>query len=265
MATKALTDTGFAVTGRQYDGMTDATITSNGSLTGGGSISSDGEYITGDSVSIAPGGSATFGSRNAGTETATGSLTLAGSQAGDYTLPRHRHCHHQQGDAGHHRQRQSATYADTLGGLTYSESGLQTGDSMNGGAGVTNENSTTSAAGTVLSHANGFDVSHSPFAIVQNTLGVSDGNGGGNYNIVYTGANLVLSAKAAHRHRLYGFRPRLLGTTNATISSNGSLTGGGSVSSDDEYITGDAVSQSPAAERPPSATGTPAWIPLPAA
>ncbi len=86
MATKALTDTGFAVTGRQYDGMTDATITSNGSLTGGGSISSDGEYITGDSVSIAPGGSATFGSRNAGTETATGSLTLAGSQAGDYTL-----------------------------------------------------------------------------------------------------------------------------------------------------------------------------------
>ncbi len=114
---------------------------------------------------------------------------------------------------------------------------------MNGGAlGVTNENSTTSAAGTVLSHANGFDVSHSPFAIVQNTLGVSDGNGGGNYNIVYTGANLVLSAKALTDTGFTVSGRAYDGTTNATISSNGSLTGGGSVSSDDEYITGDAVS-----------------------
>ena len=86
LAAKALSDTGFAVSGRTYDGLTDATITSNGALTSGGSTSGDGEYVTGDTVSIAGGGTATFGSKNAGSETATGSLSLAGTQAADYTL-----------------------------------------------------------------------------------------------------------------------------------------------------------------------------------
>ena len=88
LSKKTLTvDTGFAVAGRTYDGLTDATITSKSAhSTGGGSTSGDGEYVTGDTVSIIAGGTATFGSKNAGSETATGSLTLTGAQAADYTL-----------------------------------------------------------------------------------------------------------------------------------------------------------------------------------
>ena len=47
--------------GKTYDGTTAATISSNGSLTNGGTTGSDGKYMTGDTVSIATGGSATFG------------------------------------------------------------------------------------------------------------------------------------------------------------------------------------------------------------
>ena len=85
-APRRLTDTGFAVNNKTYDSTTTATISSNGSLTGGGSTPRRRQVHTGDTVSIATGGSATFGSANAGSQTATGSLTLTGSDAANYTL-----------------------------------------------------------------------------------------------------------------------------------------------------------------------------------
>ena len=72
--------------GKTYDGGTTATISSNGSLTRGGTTSGDGEYIGSDVVAIAPGGSATFNSANVGLRTATGSLTLQGTDDANYTL-----------------------------------------------------------------------------------------------------------------------------------------------------------------------------------
>ena len=87
---------------------------------------------------------------------------------------------------------QSATYGDTLGSLNYATSGLVGSDVFTG--------SLTTAhggAGTVLTHANGVDVTGSPFAITQGSLAINDGNGGNNYAINYTGNNVTLAAKAA--------------------------------------------------------------------
>ena len=86
IAQKALTDSGFAVNGKTYNASTTAAISSNGSLTNGGATSGDGKYATGDTVSIASGGTATFGAANAASQTATGSLTLQGADAANYTL-----------------------------------------------------------------------------------------------------------------------------------------------------------------------------------
>src|SRR5581483_2470671 len=86
VAQKALTVSGFAVNGKTYDGTTAATISSNGSLTGGSASSGDGKYVTSDLVSIAAAGSASFNSANVGSRTATGSLTLQDADAGNYTL-----------------------------------------------------------------------------------------------------------------------------------------------------------------------------------
>ena len=72
--------------GKTYNASTTASISSNGSLTNGGTTSGDGKYLTNDVVSIASGGSAGFGLANAGLQTATGSLTLQGTDAADYTL-----------------------------------------------------------------------------------------------------------------------------------------------------------------------------------
>jgi hypothetical protein len=79
---------------------------------------------------------------------------------------------------------QSATYGDTLGTLTYRTSGLVGDDSLTGAL-----TTAYGGAGTVLKHANGFDVSGSPFAITKGSLDNS------NYSISYTGANLTLEAK----------------------------------------------------------------------
>jgi hypothetical protein len=87
---------------------------------------------------------------------------------------------------------QSATYGDTLGALTYATSGL-VGSDVFAGALTTGYGGT----GTVLSHANGFNVTGSPFAITQGSLAINDGNSGNNYAINYTGNNVTLSAKAA--------------------------------------------------------------------
>jgi hypothetical protein len=81
LAAKTLTDTGFTVTNKTYDGTTAATITADGSLVG---------VVAGDTVSLNNGGaSATFDNKNVGTThtiTAAG-YALSGPQAGDYTLP----------------------------------------------------------------------------------------------------------------------------------------------------------------------------------
>ncbi|MDE3016602.1 MAG: hypothetical protein KGI29_06770, partial [Pseudomonadota bacterium] len=79
-------------------------------------------------------------------------------------------------------------------------------------------------AGTVLTHANGVDVSGSPFAITQGTLTVADGNGGANYSITYTGANLTLAAKALavtadNASRLYDHQnPAFTGTISGFVT-----------------------------------------------
>ena len=70
--------------------------------------------------------------------------------------------------------------------MTYASSGLVSGDSLTGTLTTAH-----GGAGTVLKHANGFDVSGSPFAITQGSLDNS------NYTITYTGNNLALAAKAA--------------------------------------------------------------------
>ena len=183
-----LTITGFAVAGRSYDGLTDATITSNGSLSG---------LVSGDSVSLNSGSaSATFGSKNAGTETATASGYALSSGNGN-------------NDANNYiltqptanatistkpitvtANGQSDTYGDTLGTLSYGNTGLATGDSFTGALTTAH-----GGAGTVLDNANGFNVSGSPFAITQGSLTINDGNGGNNYAITYNSANLTLAAK----------------------------------------------------------------------
>src|SRR6185437_7671693 len=125
--------------------------------------------------------------------TASG-YTLAGAQAGDYTFT-------QPSTAGTVHisalgitvtaDPEAATYGDTLGALTYSNTGLGTGDSFTGTLTTAH-----GGAGTVLKHANGFDVSGSPFSITQGSLAINDGNGGANYAITYVGSNLTLAAKA---------------------------------------------------------------------
>ena len=88
IAQKALTDSGFAVNGKTYNASTTASISSNGSLTNGGRQrpAATASIITNDVVSIASGGSATFNSANVGLRTATGSLTLQGTDDANYTL-----------------------------------------------------------------------------------------------------------------------------------------------------------------------------------
>ena len=123
---------------------------------------------------------------------------------------------------------ESATYGDTLGALAYTNSGLAAGDSFGACA-----HHGAWRSGTVLKHANGFDVSGSPFAITQGSLTVSDGNGGANYSITYNSANLTLTAKALTDTGFAVNNKTYDGTTAATISANGSLSGA---------VAGDTVS-----------------------
>src|SRR5581483_4679501 len=90
-------------------------------------------------------------------------------------------------------------------------------------------------AGTVLKHANGFDVSGSPFTITQGTLAINDGNGGSNYALTYVGANLTLSAKTltiasgvSANNKVYD------ATTAATLTYSGPTLAG--------VVAGDTVS-----------------------
>jgi filamentous hemagglutinin family protein len=216
--------TGFAVSDKTYDGTTTAAITSNGSLSG---------VVGGDAVALnSSGASATFDNRNAGTThtvTASG-YTLSGAEAGNYTFTQPAAVNVSIFARGLTVTANplSYTYADTLGTLTYSNSGLGTGDSFTGALTTAH-----GGAGIVLKHANGFDVSGSPFVITQGTLTVNDGNGGNNYSITYNSANVTLLAKALS---VLGFTvadKTYDGTTAATISADGSLVG---------VVAGDTVS-----------------------
>jgi hypothetical protein len=81
---------------------------------------------------------------------------------------------------------QSAIYGDTLGTLAYQI----TSGSLYGSDGLSGALTTAhGGAGTALRHANGFDVTGSPFAITRGTLN------NGDYAITYIGANLTLAAK----------------------------------------------------------------------
>ncbi len=182
LAAKTLTDTGFAVAGRTYDGLTDAAIIGNGSLTGGGAISSDGEYLTGDDVSIAGGGSASFGSRNAGSETATGNLSLAGNQAGDYILTA-----------------PTATAAITAEALTITAQANSKTYDGNASAAAT---PTITAGAVMTGDSAGFSETYggknagTGLTLTPSGL-VSDGNGGANYTYTFdTSANGIITAKA---------------------------------------------------------------------
>jgi filamentous hemagglutinin family protein len=217
LSAKTLTDTGFAAANKTYDGTLAATITSDGSLSG--VVASDTVNIDNSSAS------ALFDNKNAGTThvvTASG-YSLTGAQSGDYTLTQPSTAasvHISAKSLTVTADAESATYGDTLGALTYSDSGLAAGDSFTGTLTTAH-----GGAGTVLKHANGFDVSGSPFTITQGTLTVNDGNGGNNYAITYNSANLTLAAKALTDTGFAAANKTYDGTTAATITTDGSLTG----------------------------------------
>ena len=121
-----------------------------------------------------------------------------------------------------------ATYGDTMGTLAYTlTSGTLYGSDAFSGALTTAHG----GAGTVLSHANGFDVG-TPTGITQGSL-IAGGNSGNNYAITYVGANLMLAAKGISIAGFAAANKTYDGTTDATISSNGSLSG---------TVSGDTVS-----------------------
>jgi hypothetical protein len=185
-----LTISGFAASNKTYDGGTTATISSNGSLSG---------IVGSDSVSLNTGtASATFDNRNVGT---THTLTASGyslnsgngnNDANNYNLtqPTAANVTISAKPITITANGQSGTYGGNVPSLTYGNSGLATGDAFTGTLTTAH-----GGAGTVLKHANGFDVSGSPFGITQGSLTINDGNAGNNYAITYNGANLTLAAK----------------------------------------------------------------------
>ncbi len=88
--------TAGSVNGKTYDGGTSATVLSNGAL--GGVFGSD-------TVTLALGG-VSFGNKNAGSESVSGTYSIGGADAGNYQFAPgcrdrslHRHRYDQQGDA----------------------------------------------------------------------------------------------------------------------------------------------------------------------
>ncbi len=209
---KGLSITGFAAADKTYDGTVAAAITSDGSLVG--ALGADAVSINDTSAT------ATFDTKHVGTThtvTAAG-YTLAGAQAGDYSLSA-------QPATGANvtisqkaltvtADAQSATYGDTLGTLTYSESGLLGGDSLTGTLTTAH-----GGAGTVLSHTDGFDVSGSPYAITQGTLANAD------YAFTYNSAGLTLTPKGLSITGFAAADKTYDGTVAAAITSDGSLVG----------------------------------------
>ncbi len=190
IAQKAATISGMTAGNKVYDGTIAATIDNSADTVNG--------VIGGDVVTVnAAGATGIFSDKNIGvgkTVTAAG-VALAGADAGNYTLSS------QPTATANITARaitvtadaQSATYGDTLQALTYqlTAGALQGTDSYAGAL-----TTASGGAGTVLKHANGFDVVGSPFAILQGTLAINDGNGGNNYTLTYVGGNVTLSAKA---------------------------------------------------------------------
>ena len=235
IAQKALTDSGFAVNGKTYNASTTATISSNGSLTNGGTTSGDGKYLTNDVVSIASGGSASFGSANAGSQTATGSLTLQGTDAADYTLT---------------APTASATIAQEAITITAANQNQSYGFGGTSGALGTGFNNT----GTIYnSDITGVTLSTNATSSTSNnynagtwtiTPSSASGSGVANYSITYTpnSGTLDIAQKALTDSGFAVNGKTYNASTTATISSNGSLTNGGTTSGDGKYLTNDVVS-----------------------
>ncbi len=125
---------------------------------------------------------------------------------------------------------QAYTYGDTLGTLSYNESGLVSGDSLSGALTVTGIGGT----GTLLDHANGADVSGSPFTIAQGSL-----TAGSNYTITYNSANLTLAAKTLTVSGVTASNKPYDGTTSGPLSGTPDLSG--AISGDNVLLTGTGV------------------------
>ena len=228
LAAKGISITGFAAASKTYDGSISASITSDGSLSGA---------VAGDDISINNvSSSASFDNKHAGTThivNASG-YTLSGAQAGNYSLS-------QQPTASNVTISQkpltvtadsvNSIYGNTLAVFTYSTSGLLGSDSLDGALTTAN-----SGGGTVLSHANGFDVSGSPFAITQGTLSNSD------YAITYNSAKLTLAAKGISITGFAAASKIYDGGISASITNDGSLSG--AVAGDDININNAGASAS---------------------
>ena len=207
-----MTITGFAVNNKTYDGLTTATISANGSLSG---------VVSGDSVSQNSGSaSATFDNANVGTThtvTASG-YALGNTDAGDYSLTQPTATNVTISARGLTitASDQTQTYGfGSLGTTGFTSSGLQNGETIGGVTLTTNDTTSTSGnykAGTYTI---------TPSAATGGTFSAS------NYSISYANAptGLTVNAKALTVTGFAANNKTYDSTTNATISSNGSLSG----------------------------------------
>jgi hypothetical protein len=179
---KSVTITGVGVADRIYNGNTNATITGTPTISG---------KVTGDDVSVAGAGSASFTTADAGAvklATISG-YSLTGTAASNYQLtglPISASAEISKKTLTVTAQTQTKTYGDADPALTYGSSGLVGSDSISGS--LTRE--VGSNVGT--------------YAIEQGSL-----DAGSNYNINFTGANLTigeatLSVVADSQSKTYG-------------------------------------------------------------
>jgi hypothetical protein len=226
-----LTITGLSGTNKVYDGLTSDTVTGSPTLN---------TVVTNDLVTL-NNGTASFADKNVGNNktVAFSGYSVSGHDAGDYSLsqPANSTANITAKAITVTADAESGTYGGNVPTLTYSNSGLAAGDSFTGTLTTAH-----GGAGTQMVHANGFDVSGSPFAITQGSLIVNDGNGGNNYSITYNSNNLTLAAKSLTDTGFAAANKTYDGTTAATITADGSLTGGSNGTNDGKYITGDTVS-----------------------
>lgn len=182
-ATLTVTAAATGATNKVYDGTTAAA-----------GVNLSDNRVAGDVLTVANTG-ITFSDKNVanGKTVTVAGLSISGADAANYTLAANTAtttANITTKSITITANAQGATYGDTLGALTYTNTALAAGDSFSGALSTNGH-----VAGVVLSHANNFDVSHGAYAIGQGTLGISDGNSGNNYAITYVGDNLTLSAK----------------------------------------------------------------------
>ncbi len=85
---KAINVSGLSANNKVYDGTTTTSVSGSASLQGGGSTSGDGKAMSGDTVSVSGTATGAFADRHAGTgkSVTLSGLTLAGGDAGNYTI-----------------------------------------------------------------------------------------------------------------------------------------------------------------------------------